>query len=179
MSILPLIYAPHPIFKMKAEPVADINDDIQKIVDDMFSTMYIENAVGLGANMVGVLKRIAVVDLQDNNTKSPLTFINPIITWYSDDIQTYKEASLCFPGISAEIKRPSAIKINYFDYDVKAQELKAEGFLSAVIQHEVDYLDGKIFLDYLSKMKRDILIRKVEKHIKKYPPHVHSKHCNH
>ncbi len=179
MSILPLIYAPHPIFKMKAEPVADINDDIQKIVDDMFSTMYIENAVGLGANMVGVLKRIAVVDLQDNNTKSPLTFINPIITWYSDDIQTYKEASLCFPGISAEIKRPSAIKINYFDYDGKAQELKAEGFLSAVIQHEVDYLDGKIFLDYLSKMKRDILIRKVEKHIKKYPPHVHSKHCNH
>ena len=179
MSILPLIYAPHPIFKMKAEPVADINEDIRKIVDDMFSTMYVEDAVGLGANMVGILKRIAVVDLQDNNTKSPLTFINPIITWRSDNMQTYKEASLCFPGISAEINRPSAIKINYFDYDGKAQELKAEGFLSAVIQHEVDYLDGKIFLDYLSKMKRDILIRKVEKHIKKYPPHFHDKHFNH
>jgi peptide deformylase len=179
MSILPLIYAPHPIFKMKAEPVEDINDDIRKIVTDMFSTMYIENAVGLGANMVGILKRIAVVDLQENNIKSPLTFINPIITWRSDNMQTYKEASLCFPGISAEINRPSAIKINYFDYDGKAQELKAEGFLSTVIQHEVDYLDGKVFLDYLSKMKRDILIRKVEKHIKKHPPHVHGKHCNH
>ena len=179
MAILPLIYAPNPIFKMKAEPVADINDDIQKLVDDMLYTMYTEGAVGLGANMVGVLKRIAVVDLQDNNTKSPLTLINPKITWHSDDTQTYKEASLCFPGISAEISRPSTIKINYFDYDGKAQELKAEGFLSAVIQHEVDYLDGKTFLDYLSKMKRDILIRKVEKHIKKYPPHIHGEHCNH
>jgi nucleoside-diphosphate-sugar epimerase len=76
--------------------------------------MYVEDAVGLGANMVGILKRIAVVDLQDNNTKSPLTFINPIITWRSDNMQTYKEASLCFPGISAEINRPSAIKINFF-----------------------------------------------------------------
>ena len=88
MPILPLIYAPHPILKMTAEPVADINNDIRKLVDDMFSTMYMENAVGLGANMVGILKRIAVVDLQDNNIKSPLTLINPLITWYSDDIQT-------------------------------------------------------------------------------------------
>ena len=179
MPILPLIYAPHPILKMTAEPVEDINDDIRKLVDDMFSTMYMENAVGLGANMVGVLKRIAIVDLQVNNTKSPLTFINPLITWYSDDIQTYKEASLCFPGITAEINRPSAIKMNYFDYDGKAQELKAEGFFSAVIQHELDYLDGTTFLDYISKMKRDILMRKVEKHIKKYPPHIHGEHCNH
>jgi peptide deformylase len=179
MSILPLIYAPNPIFKMKAELVADINDDIRKLVDDMLSTMYFEKAVGLCANMVGVLKRIAVVDLQNNNTKSPIILINPKITWYSDDIQVHEEVSLCFPGISAEINRPSAIKISYFDYDGKAQELKAEGFLSTVIQHEVDYLDGKIFLDYLSKMKRDILIRKVEKHIKKYPQHIHGKHCNH
>ena len=179
MSILPLIYAPNPIFKIKAEPVADINDDIIKLVDDMFSTMYTEKAVGLGANMVGILKRIAVVDLQDSNTKSPFTFINPVITWRSENRQTYKEASLCFPGISAEINRPSVIKIKYFDCNGKAQELKAEGFLSAVIQHEVDYLDGITFLDYLSNMKRDMLLRKVKKHIKKYPPRIHDEHFYH
>jgi peptide deformylase len=179
MPALPLTYAPHPIFKMKAESIANVDDNIRKLVDDMFATIYLEKAVGLGANMVGILKRIAVVDLQEKGVRSPFCFINPEITWRSDEKQTFKEASLCFPGIFAEISRSKAIKIRYLDYHGKEQELEADGFLATVIQHEVDYLNGVVFLDYLSKMKRDMLLRKMIKHIKRYPPHVHSEHCNH
>lgn len=179
MSPLPLVYAPHPIFKIEAEPVSVVDDNIRKLIDDMLKTLYLEGAVGLGANMVGVLKRIAIVDLQEKGTRSPFIFINPVITWRSDEKQTFKESSLCFLGISADISRPRAIKIRYLDYHGNEQELEAEGFLATVIQHEVDYLDGITFLDYLSKMKRDMLIRKMQKFMKKHPPHIHTEHCNH
>jgi peptide deformylase len=145
----------------------------------MFATIYLERAVGLGANMVGILKRIAVVDLQENGVRVPYTFINPDITWRSKETQTFEEGSLCFPGITAQITRPRAIKISYIDYNGDNKDLETEGFLSTVIQHEVDYLNGKVFLDYLSKLKRDMLIKKMEKYIKMHPPHIHNEHCNH
>lgn len=179
MDTLPLVYAPNSIFKMKAEPVETVDDNIRQLVDKMLATIYLEGAVGLGANMVGVLKRIAVVDLRKDGVKEPMVFINPVITWYSEEKQTHAEASLCFPGIEAEITRPKAIKVNFLDYNGAAQELEIEGFLATVVQHEIDYLDGKVFLDYLSPMKRDVLIRKMQKHMKKYPPHVHNEHCKH
>jgi peptide deformylase len=179
MSILPIVYAPNDIFNKKAEMVKAVDDAIRLLVDRMLKTMYVEKAVGLGANMVGVLKRIAVVDLQDDGKRVPYIFINPEITWHSEDKQIFKESSLSFPGIEAEIARPKAIKINYLDYQGNKQELEAEGFLATVIQHEVDYLDGKTFLDYISKLKRDMLLKKMIKHIKFYPPHVHGVHCNH
>lgn len=179
MSYIPLVYAPDAIFRKKAIEVAAVDDDLRKLIDAMFETLYLAHGVGLGANMVGVLKRIAIVDLQENNTHSPLTLINPVITWHSDERQTFEEASLSFPGISAEISRPSSIKLNYLDYDGNAQAMQADDFLATVIQHEIDYLDGKIFLDYLSKLKQDTLIRKMQKHIKMYPPHIHSENCNH
>lgn len=179
MDTLPLVYAPNPIFKMKAEPVAVVDDGIRQLVDKMLATIYLEGAVGLGANMVGVLKRIAVVDLRKDDVKKPMVFINPVITWHSEEKQTHAEASLCFPGIEAEITRPNAIKISFLDYDGAMQELELDGFLATVVQHEIDYLDGKVFLDYLPPMKRDVLLRKTQKHMKKYPPHVHSEHCRH
>lgn len=179
MPPLTLIYAPHPIFKTKAEAVMTVDDNIRKLVDDMLATIYLEKAVGLGANMVGILKRIAVVDLQEKGVRSPFIFINPEITWCSEEKQTFKEASLCFPGIFADISRPKAIKIRYLDYNGIEQELEAEGFLATVIQHEVDYLNGITFLDYLSKMKQDMLVRKMVKHMKRFPPHIHTEHCNH
>ena len=179
MAALPIIYAPHIIFRTKAEPVVLVDDDVRKLVDDMFDTMYFEGAIGLGANMVGALKRVAVVDLREKEVKSPYTFINPIITWRSDEMQTYNERSFSFPGISADISRPKAIKIRYLDYAGEEKELEADGFFATVIQHEVDYLDGKIFIDYLSKIKQDILLRKMQKYLKNHTPHIHGAHCNH
>lgn len=179
MSILPIIYAPNTIFSQKAEKVELIDDTIRLLIDKMLETMYYEKAVGLGANMVGVLKRIAVVDVQEEGKRQPYIFINPEITWCSEDKQTFKESSLSFPGIAADITRAKVIKINYLDYQGNKQELRAEGFLATVIQHEVDYLEGKTFLDYVSKLKRDMLLKKMGKHMKLYPPHVHGAHCNH
>jgi peptide deformylase len=174
-----LVYAPNPIFKKKAEPVEKVDDAIRALVDDMFKTLEFEQGAGMGANMVGILKRIAIVDLCEDGASNPYTFINPEIVWHSEETQEHEEASLCFPGISAKITRPETIKVRYLDYDGKPQELKAEGFLATVIQHEIDYLDGITFLDHLSKMKRDMLIKKMKKHIKQHPPHVHGASCNH
>jgi peptide deformylase len=179
MTILSIVHAPNSIFRKKAESVAAVTDATRELVDAMFATMEYEQAVGLGANMVGELQRIAVVDLHENGVSKPYCFINPEIFWRSEETQVFEEASLSFVGISAEIARPKAIKLRYLDRDGKAQELEADGFLASVIQHEVDYLDGITFLDHLSKMKREMLTKKMLKHIKLHPPHVHGEHCNH
>jgi peptide deformylase len=176
---LALVYAPNKIFKQTAKEVEKVDDSVRKIANDMLDLMYQEKAVGIGANMVGILQRIAVVDIVENNKKSPHIFINPKITWRSSEMQEFTEASLCFRGIDAKVTRPNAIKMDYQDLDGKDQKIEAEGFLATVIQHEVDYLDGKVFLDYLSKMKRDNLLTKMKKYIKYNPPHVHTSACNH
>lgn len=179
MTILSLVYAPDPIFRKKASPVEKVDDAVRSIIDDMFETLEFEKAVGMGANMVGILKRIAIADLHENGVSKPYTFINPEIFWYSDELQEFEEASICFLGISAAVKRPRAIKLRYLDYNGNKQELEAEGFFASVIQHEIDYLNGKIFLDYVSKMKRDMLIKKMQKYVKDHPPHVHGAGCKH
>lgn len=181
MSILPLplVYAPHEIFKKKAEPVEMVDDGVRLLVDRMLKTLEVERAVGLGANMVGILKRIAVAHLVNDEKTAPYVFINPRILWRSEELQTFEEASICFPGVSAEITRPHAIKIEYLDYNGKDQELEAEGFLATVIQHEVDYLEGIVYLDYLSKLKRETLLKKMQKYQKYHVPHVHTEDCAH
>lgn len=176
-SPLPIIYAPNPVFRQRAEPVEIVNDEIKEIVARMFATLDAEHAVGIGANMVGLLKRIVVIKLRDDETRYAL--INPQITSNSDEMQEFEEASVCFPGISAKVKRPKSIVVEYLDENGAKQTLKAEGFLSTVIQHEIDYLDGKIFVDYLSKMKREMLLKKSEKFLKHNPPHVHTADCRH
>lgn len=176
---LPLVYAPNEIFRKKATNIDIVDNNLRSLIDRMIKTLYVENAVGLGANMVGILKRIVVIDLQENHTKNPQVFINPEITWYSDDYQIFNEASVCFPGISANIKRPNAIRLTYVDYDGEMKEFEAQGFLASVLQHEIDYLNGKIFLDYLSKLKSDMLLKKMKKHMKLYPPHIHGEGCKH
>ncbi|WP_064429118.1 peptide deformylase [Rickettsia sp. Tenjiku01] len=174
-----IVYAPNDIFKKQAEYIDIVDDNIRTIVDKMLQNLHIERAVGLGANMVGILKRIAVVDLHENNKSSPIVFINPDITYFSEEKQTFIEGSLSFPGIEASITRSKAIKVKYLDYNGNKQELAAEGFLATVIQHEIDYLNGKTFLDYLSKLKRDTLLKKMLKHIKLHPPHIHGSGCRH
>ncbi|HJD56010.1 MAG TPA: peptide deformylase [Rickettsia endosymbiont of Pyrocoelia pectoralis] len=178
-SYYQIVYEPNEIFKKQAEHIEIVDDNIRTIVDKMLKTLHIERAVGLGANMVGVLKRIVVIDLHENNKSSPIILINPEITYSSEEKQTFVERSLSFPGIEASVTRPKAIKVNYLDYDGNKQELAAEGFLATVIQHEVDYLNGKTFLDHLSKLKRDTLLKKMLKHIKLHPPHMHGSGCRH
>jgi len=173
MAVLDLIIAPNPVFQQKAAPIDDFDDTTKTLADDMLETMYANRGIGIGANMIGVLKRIVVVDIQASGTREPLVLINPEITWASDETTTNEEASLSFPGISAEITRPNAIKLDYRDSDGAPQALSAEGWLAVVIQHEMDYLDGKSYLRHLSKIKRDRLLKKMQKHLK----HAHSHAC--
>jgi len=168
MAVLQLVLGPDPLLKQTALPIDEIDDEIKTIAADMFDTLYERKGLGIGANMVGILKRIVVIDLQENGKKEPFACINPEIIWRSDQVAVREEASLCFPGISAEIKRPDAIKVQFLDLDGKRQEIKAEGWLATVLQHEIDYLDGKVYLDYLSKLKRDRLIKKMQKQIKSH-----------
>lgn len=179
MAVLSLVYAPDPIFRQTSEAVAVVDDAIRALIDDLLETLEHEKGVGLAAPMVGVLKRIAVVDLRENDVPNPHCFINPEVIEQSAQTQSFEEASLCFPGTSAFITRPQSILLRYLDRDGVQQNLRAEGFFATVIQHELDYLDGRTFLDHLSKMKRDMCLKKMQKFLKHNPPHVHSEHCNH
>ncbi len=179
MTILNIIRAPHPIFKQKAKPVDYVTDEVRKIASDMLETMYFEGAVGISANMVGVQLSIIVLDLRVNGENKPYIMLNPTIIDSSTEISNYEEASLSFPGISAHVKRPKKIKVKYLDLNDSEQVLEADDFLARVILHEVDYLHGVVFLDYLSKIKKDMLLKKMQKFIKQHPFHVHGEHCNH
>lgn len=179
MAILSIIYAPNPIFKHKAKPILEVNQEIKDLASDMLETMYFEGAVGIGANMVGIEKQIIVLDIKPNHINDPYIMLNPEIIEASQEISEYDESSLSFPGISAKVKRAKKIKVKYLDLESKEQLLEADNFLARVILHEIDYLNGKVYLDHLSKMKRDMLMNKMLKFIKNNPPHIHGSHCNH
>ena len=164
MTALKLVFGPAPIFKEIAEKVENIDDEIITLCDGMREILYKEGAVGIAATMVGVLKRVIVVDVQENDEKTPFSMINPEITWSSDETQTHEEGSICFPGISAPITRPNSIKIDYQDQNGETQTMTADGYLATVIQHEIDYLNGKTYLDYLSPMKKALLLKRTKKY---------------
>ncbi len=166
MTKLSLIIAPDPIFSQCAEPVALVDETVRHIISEMFEVLYQEQGVGLGANMVGLLKRIIVIDLQEGGLKTPLAMINPEIISSSAELQVREEASLSFPGIHAKVSRPQSIEVRYLDQQGVSQSLRAEGWLATVVQHERDYLDGVVYLDYLSKMKRNMLMKKMLKQLK-------------
>ena len=163
MDALSLIHGYDPIFRKKAQPVAAVDDTVRATVARMFDILSTAGGIGLGANMVGLLQRIAIVDLKPDGRPDPLVLINPEITWRSTEEQTHTEASLCFPGVSAEVTRPAAIRLTYLDETGAAREIEAQGWLAQVIQHEVDYLDGILFPDRLSRVKRDMAMRKIKK----------------
>ena len=163
MANLKLVYAPDPIFRQIAEPVEAVDDGIRALLAGMFEVLYRERGVGLGANMVGLLKRLVVIDLQEGGVKTPIAMVNPEIIEKSDEMQIFEEGSLSYPAISAEITRPKSITVKYLDEQGAEQTLKAEGWLATVIQHEVDYLDGVVYLDYLTPMKRNMLLKKMKK----------------
>ncbi len=164
MSILKIIKAPDPILKKRCVPVEAVDDEIRRLMDDMLETMYAAPGVGLAAPQVAVQKRIVVVDVSDRNSeRSPLQLANPEIIKKSDDIATFDEGCLSFPDQFAEVERPASVRIRYIDYNNAPQEIEAEGLLSTCIQHEIDHLDGRLFVDHISMLKRNMILRKMTK----------------
>ncbi len=163
MSNFELVIGPDPIFKKTSEPVTEFNDDVRLVCDALRNLLYTEHAVGVAAPMIGVLKRIIVIDLQENDVRSPFLMVNPIIIEKSKDMQNFEEGSICFPGISAKVSRPGSIRVEYTDEFGERKEMDATGYLATVIQHEIDYLDGVLYFDYLSPVKRNMLLKKAKK----------------
>ena len=167
MSVKKIVIEPDPILRKKSESVEKVDANLKKLLDDMLETMYSAPGIGLAAVQVGILKRLIVIDIsKEKEKKNPLFLINPVITFKSKNFSTYEEGCLSLPGHFAEIERPAECHLNYVDYNGKKQEIKAEGLLATCIQHELDHLDGVLFIDYLSKLKKDMIIKKLIKHKK-------------
>jgi peptide deformylase len=164
MTIRPILTAPDPRLKAVSEPVARVDDEVKKLADDLLETMYAADGIGLAAVQVGVPKRMLVMDIaQQQGKREPMVFINPKIVWASDDMATFEEGCLSVPEIWDDVERPAKIRAEYLDRDGKPQTLEADGLLACCLQHEMDHLDGVLFLDHLSKLKRSIALRKLAK----------------
>ena len=159
-----IIIEPDPILRKKCLPLEKVDDNLQKLMQEMLETMYQAPGIGLAAIQVGILKRVVVIDIsRDENKKDPLYLINPVITHQSKETSVYEEGCLSLPGQFAEIERPANCMVKYIDYNGKEQEIKADGLLATCIQHEVDHLDGILFIDYLSKLKKSMILKKLSK----------------
>ena len=178
MNILPLIISPDPLLYKISEPVEKIDAELQKFMDDMLTTMYAEQGIGLAAVQVGVLKRILVMDINyraegcDDNgcghahniiNQNPLFLVNPKIIKTSKEKSDYFEGCLSFPEIRADISRPKQVTVEYLDYHGNKQIMEADGVLATCVQHEIDHLNGITFIDYLSKLKQEMVIKKMKK----------------
>ncbi len=164
MSIRPILTAPDPRLKAMSEPVESVDAEMRALVADMIETMYDADGIGLAAIQVGVAKRVLVMDIdQRDGEKNPRVFINPVITWASEETETMEEGCLSVPEIWDDVERPKSIKAEYLDGEGNRQTLEADGLLAVCLQHEMDHLDGILFLDHLSKLKRSIALRKLTK----------------
>jgi peptide deformylase len=164
MTIRKILTEPNPFLRQKSQPVDKVDNSIRKLMDDMLETMYNAPGIGLAAIQIGVPKRIIVIDLSKNDQKNePLYFVNPEIISRSDQNATYEEGCLSVPNQFAAIDRPDKCHLKFLDYDGKEQSLKAEGLLATCIQHEMDHLEGILFIDYLSKLKKNMIIKKLSK----------------
>ena len=167
MSQRKIVIEPDPILRKESEPIEKVDNDLRKLLDDMLETMYAAPGIGLAAVQVGILKRLIVIDIsKDKEKKNPLFLINPKIVSKSKNTSIYEEGCLSLPGHFAEIERPAECQINFLDYNGKKKEITAKGLLSTCIQHEIDHLNGVLFIDYLSKLKKDMIIKKLVKHKK-------------
>ena len=164
MTVKTILTEPNKLLRQVSLPVEKVGKEEQKLMDDMVETMYSANGIGLAAIQIGIPKRIIVMDIsKDDNKKEPLYFVNPIIK--NKDIlkSTYEEGCLSVPNQFAEIDRPKNCEVEYLDYNGEKKLLKAEGLLATCIQHEMDHLEGVLFIDYLSKLKKSIIIKKLSK----------------
>lgn len=167
MAILPIITAPDPRLKVTAKPVAKVDAAVRQLMDDMLETMYASVGIGLAAPQVGVAQRVIVVDVAREGEKAnPIGIANPEILWRSDDVTVANEGCLSLPEHYAEVSRPAAIKLRYLDHENEIREMDAEGLLATCIQHEIDHLDGVLFVDHLSALKRNMILRRLAKELR-------------
>ena len=164
MTIRKILIEPNKLLRQISKVVEKVGLEEKKLMDDMLETMYEAPGIGLAAIQIGVPKRIIVLDIsRDQNKKEPRYFVNPIIKIQNEEKSTYEEGCLSVPDQFAEIERPNSCEVEYLDYDGKKQILKAEGLLATCIQHEMDHLEGILFIDYLSKLKKSMIIKKLSK----------------
>ncbi|MDB9937380.1 peptide deformylase [Candidatus Pelagibacter sp.] len=164
MSVKKILTEPNKLLRQVSKSVEKVGDDERVLMDDMLDTMYDAPGIGLAAIQIGVPKRIIVMDIsRDENKKEPRYFVNPVIKNRNEEKAKYEEGCLSVPGQFAEIERPNACEVEYLDYDGKKQLLKADGLLATCIQHEMDHLEGILFIDYLSKLKKSMIIKKLSK----------------
>ena len=164
MTVKKILTEPNKLLRQISEPVKKVGDEERKLMDDMLETMYAAPGIGLAAIQIGVPKRIIVMDIsRDENKKEPMYFVNPIIKNKNKEKVRYEEGCLSVPDQFAEIERPNTCEVEYLDYNGKKQLLKANGLLATCIQHEMDHLEGILFIDYLSKLKKTMIIKKLSK----------------
>ncbi|HNB27104.1 MAG TPA: peptide deformylase [Alphaproteobacteria bacterium] len=164
MALLPILIAPDPRLKKTSTPVKTVDAEIRKLMDDMLETMYQAPGIGLAAPQVGVLKRVIVLDIaREGETPQPLRLANPEIVWVSDDDAVYNEGCLSVPEHYADVARPAACRVKYLDQENKSREIEADGLLATCLQHEIDHLDGVLFIDHLTSLKRSMILRKLLK----------------
>jgi len=172
MTVLTILEVPDPGLRAVAAPVAEIDDTIRATLADMFETMYAARGIGLAATQVGIEKRLVVIDLQEPEeeggeaVRKPVAFVNPELLWKSEETAPYEEGCLSVPEIYDEVERPSQVKLRYLNYAGETIEEDAEGLFAVCIQHEMDHLDGVLFIDHLSRLKREQAIKKVKKQAK-------------
>ncbi len=164
MTVKTILTEPNQILRQVSKPVEKVGKEEKKLMDDMLETMYAANGIGLAAVQIGVPKRIIVMDIsKDENKKEPRYFVNPVIKNKDSENLTYEEGCLSVPNQFAEIDRPKKCEVEYLDYEGKKKILKAEGLLATCIQHEMDHLQGILFIDYLSKLKKSMIVKKLSK----------------
>jgi peptide deformylase len=164
MPLLTILEAPHPILKTRAAPVTSIDPALRRLMDDMLETMYRAPGIGLAAPQVAVTKRVIVVDLaKEGEERRPMRIINPEIVWRSEDADIADEGCLSLPDHFAEVRRPRAVRMRYLDEQGLEREVEADGLFARCLQHEVDHLDGILFVDHLSALKRNMIMRKLGK----------------
>jgi peptide deformylase len=168
--IRPHVILPDPVLRQLSAPVERVDDELRRLADDMLETMYDAPGIGLAAIQVGVARRLLVIDLaKDDQPKAPHVFVNPSIVASSDELSVYEEGCLSIPDYYAEVERPAAVTVAYLDRDGKERTLEADGLMATCLQHEIDHLNGVLFIDHISKLKRDMVVRKFRKLAKDKP----------
>ena len=168
MALREIIILPDKQLRLVSKPVEKVTTEIRKLADDMFETMYYAPGIGLAAIQIGEPRRIVTMDLaKKDEPKQPQVFINPEVVWASDEKATYEEGCLSIPEYYEEVERPKAVKVKFLDLDLKPQEIEAEGLLATCLQHEIDHINGVLFIDHISKLKRDMVMKKFKKAAKK------------
>jgi peptide deformylase len=168
MTLRSIITIPDPVLREVCAPIETVDDDVRALADDMLDTMYDAPGIGLAASQIGILKRIFVLDVakDEEAPKEPMVFINPKIVWSSEDLSVYQEGCLSIPEYFEDVERPAEVTVQFMNREGAEQEVKADGLLATCIQHELDHLNGKLFIDYLSKLKRDRVVKKFSKQAK-------------